>query len=257
MISASAPETGGTLASTAPATAPVPWQGQADARACTFAFGHLLANLKDKLNIDDRIHAETLLTTAAAVAGFAAQRAMYHRVDETRDIDTLRQIRIVNHNGHKYHLGEPLNRTLLPDDIEDQRLKLWSYAAGAAVTAGLDPDKLPALATMFESVSSSIGTADEGFPPSAPAKHRASVPAKTLLKLAWPLAKMCFEGRFPKQEIDYGATDMSSRPMIAAAVVANLMREVSPVLAPDIALAIVMETAIYASKVDVSEIEVS
>ena len=113
LLGTSAPETGGAMASAAPASAPVPWQGQPDARACAFAFGHLLANIKDKLTINDRIHAETLLTTGAAIAGFAAQRAMYHRVDETRDIETLRQIRIVNHNGHRYHLGEPLNRTLV------------------------------------------------------------------------------------------------------------------------------------------------
>ena len=232
-----------------------PWDGQPDYAACNFALGHLIQNLPERLKVEGRIHAETFLTAGAVIAGFAAQRALLARLAETGDADLQNQIHIVTtENGSKFVFGEPLNQMLLPQSDEDARAKLWSLAAGAAVDAGLAMTDLPKLEDMFASVTSRIGGEQEGMP-SVAEEHQPHLPPRDLLKAVWPLATMCFSGRFPGASREYGEARTRFWPAIGARAAHAFIGQVKDVLDPHTALTIVMETAIYASKLDPAVVE--
>jgi hypothetical protein len=54
-----------------------PWQKTPDFVACNFALGHLVENLRRRLIVDGRIHAETYISAVGAIAGYAAQRTLF------------------------------------------------------------------------------------------------------------------------------------------------------------------------------------
>jgi hypothetical protein len=239
----------------APDSGQHPWTGQPDEIACNFALGHLYHNLKLRLTVDERIHAETLVAAAGAVAGFAAQRALFARIAATRDEATLGQLQLVTTaSGATYVFGEPLNQSLFGHSNAEAPERLWPHAAGGAVAAGLSPDQLPDLSAMFAHVSRVLGGAHEGLP-SVP--QRPHLPARELLKGVWPVARMCFTGSLPGSEASarFGPASRRFWPAIAAHAAGSLIREVGPVLDPRSALVIAMESAIYASKLDPATID--
>jgi hypothetical protein len=127
-----------------------PWKRSPDEIACNFALGDLVNNLPQRLTVNGRVHAETFIACAGAIAGFAAQRAFFAQAEESGDQTILREIHIATtKSGQKYFFGEPLNRTLFPVTDGDGYLKLWSLAAGGAVAAGLNQTELPKLEDMF------------------------------------------------------------------------------------------------------------
>ncbi|MDC7784673.1 hypothetical protein PQJ75_00205 [Rhodoplanes sp. TEM] len=200
--------------------------------------------------MDDRIHAETCVAAIGAIAGFAAQRAMIARLTETGDRAGLSQIhRVVTKDGGTYFFSESLNQMLIAMSDAEAGEKLWPLAAGAAVAAGLDPRHLPNLDAMFSHVAETIGGDLEGMP-SVPREHFPFFPVRELLKAVWPMALICFSGRGPAGSPHLGEASIRFWPAIAAHAANALIRQVQPVLAPGVALTIVMEAAIYASKLD-------
>lgn len=229
-----------------------PWSSHPNEIACNFAFGHLAHNLRARMTVDGRIHAETYLAAGGVIAGFAAQRALFAHLAETNDSDTLQQMHSVTTKaGGKYFFGDPLNQMLLhgPDAPADERL--WPLAAGGAIAAGLARERVPRVEEMFAHVAKSLGAENEGMP-SVASKNFPHLPPQDLLKRLWPLAMMCFTGRFPgeSRDYDYGVASPHFWPAITARLANAQIQEVRPVLAPEIGLVIVMETAIYASKLD-------
>ena len=55
---------------------PLPWAGWPDEIGCNFAAGHLVRNLGVPLTIEGRLHAETLMCAAGAIAGWGAHRSL-------------------------------------------------------------------------------------------------------------------------------------------------------------------------------------
>jgi hypothetical protein len=138
-------------------------------------------------------------------------------------------------------------------DTEGNRC-VWSLAAGGAASAGLLPQRMPSLGAMFKHVASTIGGANEGKS-SVPAKHQAQLPARDVLKAVWPMAVMCFSGKFPGASREYGAAPVAWWSAIAAQASSRPIQDVKSVLPPDIALTLLMESAIYCSKLDQSKVE--
>jgi hypothetical protein len=227
-----------------------PWDGEPDFTACNFALRHLFSNLPSRLKQDGTVHAETCLAAAGAIAGFAAQRALFTRLAQENDQTLLQQMRAVTTNsGAKYFIGTPLNLALLPTSNAEANQKLWSLAAAGAIVAGLERSKLPKLEEMFAHVSKAIGGEAEGLP-SVDKKYHPRQRAGELLRQVWPLALMCFTGRFPGIPQEFGTASTRFWPAIAAHAASAMIRKMQPVVNPAISLPIVMESAIYASKLD-------
>jgi hypothetical protein len=228
-----------------------PWAGEPDAAACNFALGNLCITLPQRLMVNGRIHAETYVAAAGAIAGFAAQCGLFESFKPA--IGTDMQIAKTS-AGDFYWFGDPLNYMLMPRTESDARTTLWPLAAGQALHVGLARERLPDPRQMFAHVASAIGSSAEGWP-SASARHRPVASARDLLKTVWPLAVACFSGRIPGAERDYGEAGRKWWSAIAAHAAPRSIRDVKDVLAPDIALTILMETAIYCSKIEAASIE--
>ena len=242
-----------------------PWAGQPDNIACNFALGDLNINLPAMLTIDGRIHAETLVAACGAIAGFAAQRTTLIQMHEHNDQVGLDKLIVVeSSSGQKYIFGDAINAALFLNSTNMPNLNLWSIARGGAIAAGLDPAHLPPLEEMFKYVSEVLGSENEGFPsqsenqPALPARELL-LPARELLKRVWPMALKCFNGELSGSVRKQGVTIVSMRwrPVIAAIAANKIIRDVQSVLPPARALKILMETAIYTSKLDPTDFEAS
>ncbi|BCF97965.1 hypothetical protein PPGU19_025340 [Paraburkholderia sp. PGU19] len=229
----------------------VPWKNAQDAMECNFALGHLIRNLPARLKIDGRIHAETYISAVGAIAGYAAQRALFA---ESPPIVGSNINRATVTSGEQYWFGDALNHMLVPKTEADGNRCVWSLAAGGALSSGLQPQQIPNLDAMFKHVASTIGGANEGKS-SVPPWHQAHLSARNLLKAVWPVAVICFSGKFPGASHEFGAAPVVRWSAIAAQASSRPIQDVKNVLPPDVALTLLMESAIYCSKLDQSTIE--
>ena len=222
--------------------------------ACNLAAGNLANNLPRRLTREGRIHAETYVAAAGAIAGFAAQCSLL----ATADAATCANLHIVtSKSGNKYLFGDPLNNALLLARNEsDARGRVWPKALGGAVAAGFGEERARALnvGPMFAHVASTIGGENEGLP-SVAAEHHPHLPAGELLKFVWPLASQLFAADFDETHRRFGPVPRKWWGAIAGFGAGRPIVDVKDVLAPEIALTILMETAIYASKLDRTLIE--
>jgi hypothetical protein len=219
-----------------------PWRDKPDSTACNFAFGHLRDNLPRLLTVDGRIHAETIVSAAGAIAGFAAQCALISGGTPELQIATTK-------DGSRFLFGEPLNEMLFARDGKGASERLWNLAAGTAINSGLSAGRVPSMEAMFAHVSRTLGGPLDGLP-SVDKSHHPHFPVRKLLGLVWPAAVTCLTGRLPNATFPYGEADVSNWPAITANVAALIVGQVKDVLDPALSLTIVMESAIYASKLD-------
>lgn len=234
----------------------LPWQTAPDAVACNFALGHLVGNLPRRLTVDGRIHAETYISAVGAIAGYAAQRTLFAASPPVMgvNINRVNIKRVGVASDEQYWFGDALNNMLVPKTNAEGNRCVWSLALGGAMTAGIQAQQMPKLDEMFRYVASTIGGADEGKS-SVPAKHQALLEARELLKIVWPLAVTCFSGKFPGASREYPATPIAWWSAIAAQASSRPISDVKGTLSPDIALTLLMESAIYCSKLDQSKVE--
>jgi len=229
----------------------LPWKNAPDAVACNFALGHLVGNLPRRLTFDGRIHAETYISAVGAIAGYAAQRTLFAGNPPVMGVNINRA---GTASGDQYWFGDALNNMLVPKTNSEGNRCIWSLALGGAVGTGLKAQQVPKLESMFRHVSSTIGGANEGRS-SVPARHQAQVHPRDLLKAVWPVAVMCFSGKFPGASNEYGVAPVAWWSAIAAQASSRPIQDVKDVLPPDIALTLLMETAIYCSKLDQAKVE--
>lgn len=228
-----------------------PWQDSPDAVACNFALGHLVANVPRSLTVNGRIHAETYVSAVGAIAGFTAQRTLFAANPPVVGTNINRAAVA---SGDQFWFGDNLNYMLIPRTRSEGNRRVWSLALGGALTAGLPRGKVPKLGAMFKFVASTIGGVNEGRS-SVPQKHQAKLPARDLLKAVWPVATRSFTGTFPGASREFPSAPVNWWSAIAAQASSRPIQNVKGVLPPDIALILLMETAIYCSKLDQSGIE--
>lgn len=229
----------------------LPWKNAPDAVACNFALGHLVGNLPGRLTIDGRIHAETYMSAVGAIAGYAAQRTLFAMTPPVMGVN-INRVGVAS--GEQYWFGDSLNYMLVPRTEADGNRCVWSLALGGAMSAGVQPQQLPKLDAMFKHVAATIGGANDGKS-SVAADRQAHLPARELLKAVWPVAALCFSGKFPGASREYGAAPVAWWSAIAAQAASRPIQDVKTVLAPDIALTLLMESAIYCSKLDQARVE--
>lgn len=228
-----------------------PWQNDPQDIACNFAYGTLVRMLPTSLAIDGRLHAETYMVAVGAIAGYAAQRTLFaSEPPVVGENITL----ITTANGSTFWFGDALNYMLVPASEEMAYRCVWSNAAAGAVDAGLPREKVPDLGAMFSHVSKTIGGADEGRS-SVAAEHQSHMLPKDLLKLVWPRVAKIFDDPVPGGPPQIGKAPVRWWSAMAARAASKPIVDVKDVLAPDIALTLVMEAAIYCSKLDQAFVE--
>lgn len=226
---------------------PLPWDADARAAACHCAFNDLFNNLPSLAMFDGALHLPTLLAAAGAVAGYAAQRALFAEAGAWSAGTQVATTKA----GYTFYFGDPLNHMLVPAAAADAPLRLWPVAAGAAQAAGVAP---PDVNAMFAHVSHTIGQDLDFFP--TPDDAQPKLGGIALLKHVWPRALDCFEGRLSGKVLrGEGVVPQRWRPVVAAYVAHFGLRQSQATLHPATGATLVMESAIYASKVDPKLIE--
>jgi hypothetical protein len=236
---------------------PFPWapssdgagEGNPHSMICALALADIRNHLRMLVFAEGRIHAETYLAAAGVLAGFSAQRALFHRLAGLSAERRLGQVMVATTKaGEKFFFGDRLNDALIARREAERRLKIWPLALEAAISSGMKPASAPKLETLFGYVAGRISAP---FFPSPEKKPGAS--AKDLLTLFWPLAREAFDGRFTARTLAEGENKVVSepwRPVILAFLAQDCLLEATQVMAPAKALTILMESAIYGSKVD-------
>jgi hypothetical protein len=224
----------------------IPWEWEEDSSDCHSAAANLLTALPRRLTLDGVVHAETCLAAIGAIAGLAAQRALFQHLTDLDDKATLKLIRSgKTRTGIEYFSGDPLNRMLVPAP-DAKTSGVWPLAATGALKAGLPVQHLPDVGEMFAHVARGLAHDGEGRP-SIP-DHQPHMTGRETLQIVWPVAMDCFHGRAP-DAFPHSPTAIRRWPAIAGFIAGELIQKTAGILHPRTGLIIVMESAIYASKI--------
>ncbi len=233
------PEFGGSGGSGAQA----PWTGDPSGPACQSAAAELARSLPVWMTYDGRIHAETYVAAAGAIAGFAAQCTFLAGPRNASDLTHI----VTTRAGRKFLFSDALNGMLLARLGAQMAGRAWNVALAAAVASGMPFEQTPEPDHMFAHVAATLGGDREGFP-SVGTEHYPHQPGRALLKQVWPRVQQMFEARFEEAHRRFEPTPRRWWGPVAAYGGGRAIIDVRDMLAPRIALTIFMETAIYASK---------
>jgi hypothetical protein len=231
--------------------AAVPWAGWPDEAACTRAAADLTKALPAALAQNDRVHPETLMTAAGAIAGWAAQASLFAdraAMDAAARAGDMALSSMTQADGREFLFGEYLNARLFSEDPARGGSCVWNLLAGTAVAQGLHPSRIPNLRAMFSHVTTLLGQPGEGFP-STPAPHQPTASAAALLEKVRPLALTALRGEMPGGSAPGAAVAaQTSYQAITAWATATMLVQCAKVLPVETGLRIGMEAAIYSSK---------
>lgn len=229
---------------------PLPWAGWPDEIGCNFAAGHLVRNLSQPLiDKDGRLHAETLMCAAGAVAGWGAHRSLMRdpataNLPKTKDGGQLQMVTL--NDGRELLYGDAINNRLMSNDRATAPSCVWNNLAGTAIGHGLAQSDLPDLDAMFASVTQRMGGPQEGLPTTDLQPH---APAAALLERVLPVTLACLTGEISEvtRKQNFHASETSYQ-IVTAWTAASILGQCCEVMPPKTALIIGMESAIYASK---------
>ncbi len=239
------------LTAAAPSTLPWPQTENKDAAATMHLLGGMLqAELRRAQPglaalSETEVHAPTLLSAIGVIAGYAAQCAAAHAIlagTKKRQADDL--IRVGCEDGSVLYYGDEINRHLIIGPHSTHALS--GFLAGAVIQAGYRRADLADAAELLRHISEVACTPAYDLV-RAPASHAPLWNVSGILRCLWPKARVVLEHRITPATV--------SRPLgvqhwpVAAAIVAQqyimLGKDLVP---PPVAMAIILESALKASK---------
>jgi hypothetical protein len=233
----------------------LPWEGDADVGIiANLTIGSLRDSILKWLTGERGVHAETLMVTIGALAGFAAQNAAFRSLGPPGTPVPEGALAVAEAGGEKYYFGNRINGYLVRQAGES-RYPLWGYIAAAALEAGMAPQKMPDECEMFGHVAKSVGTPSFGIP-RAPRRHPFHLTPRIALEGFWPSTKALLSNAddlllrglsIPLHGI---SVEEEHWPLITALVARQFILMARDTLDPRISLALLMESAIAMSKVD-------
>jgi hypothetical protein len=196
----------------------------------------VFARLTKALKGEQGVRAESLFCALGAIAGHACQAAVRAQSIAAGQPPESNFTVIKTKDGGLYYFGDALN-ALLAENIHS----IWSLAAGAAQTTGAK--SLPDVNEIFKHNAEVLGTAQFGIPrvPYEQSPGRAPIDFATVF---WPQFQPLVEqlAGTPKQ------WSLAIGFAIQEAIAAN-----QQIVAPELAVKIVMESAIPVSRIPIKE----
>lgn len=191
--------------------------------------------LKRELTDQRGIHCETLLTVIGALAGYAAQQALWEGMVKPGKLAITEAFKVVETpSGATYFFGDTLDSLLV--SIEPKHVSIWKIVAGGALAGG--GAHLPSVHDLLRHSAATAGTSAFGLP-RLPDDHLPSILPRAALERFWPDARMLLALSEPLQW-----------PLLMAHAAHKLMLAMKGSIAPDLAVRIVMEAAVPMSRVD-------
>lgn len=248
-----------------------PWTGTDDEIAVNLAIGSLRDSLMTWLTTERGVHAETLLVSIGAIAGFAAETAALDRV-KRRDVpvragfdrnasdddysDYLRRSELImiaqtKDTKQNFYFGDLINGYLVQQSTTVGH-SLFAILSAAAMEGGAKQADMPDMPAIFKHVAASVGKPEYGIlnPPKPLDPHTTPHAA---LKEFWPRVKFIFE-RTDGQGAVGPAKGRNVKteywPLVTALVARQFLLMAKDTIDPRVALPLMMEAAIVMSKID-------
>ena len=191
----------------------------------------LMRELKDQRGI----HCETLLTVIGALAGYAAQQALWEGMVKPGKLAIAQAFKVMETpSGATYFFGDTLDALLI--SMEPKHVSVWKIVAGGVMGTG--GDHLPNVNDLLRHCAATAGTSAFGLP-RLPDDHLPSILPRAALERFWPGARLLLALSEPLQW-----------PLLMANAAQKLMLAMKGSIAPDLAVKIVMEAAVPMSRVD-------
>ncbi|MBA4099069.1 MAG: hypothetical protein C0484_20180 [Rhodospirillum sp.] len=191
----------------------------------------LMRELKDQRGI----HCETLLTAIGALAGYAAQQALWEGMVKPGKLAIAEAFKVMETpSGATYFFGDTLDSLLV--SMEPKHVSVWKIVAGGVLAAG--GEHLPNTNDLLRHCAATAGTSAFGLP-RLPDDHLPSILPRAAVERFWPGARLLLSLADPLQW-----------PLLMAHAAQKLMLAMKGSIAPDLAVKIVMEAAVPMSRVD-------
>jgi len=191
----------------------------------------LMRELKDQRGV----HCETMLTVVGALAGYAAQQALWEGMVKPGKLAISQAFQVMDTpSGATYFFGDALDAILV--SMEPKQLSIWKIVAGGTLAQG--GEHLPDIGNLLRHCASTAGTAQFGLP-RLPDGHLPAILPRAALERFWPGARLLL-----------GLAEPLSWPLHMAYAAQKLMQAMKGSIAPDLAVRIVMEAAVPMSRVD-------
>lgn len=194
-------------------------------------FQRVLNGMKDNRGV----HAESLLCSLGSLAGYSCQASLRTQASNKGLPETAALTTIDTASGKKYFFGDPLNQALA-----ESQYSVWGLAAGAAQQHGCK--NFPDLQEIFAHTSQAIGGEQFGIPRLPQGHNTGDIPIN-YLKALWPVL-------FPVTQMF--CKDPSEWPLVFGIAIQEAIDMCKNTLTPELALTIIMESAIPMSKVDLT-----
>lgn len=189
-----------------------------------------------RMKSEQGVHLESLLCGLGALAGYACQASVRRQAQDRGLPEQMAFVVAGAGNGQHYFFGAPLNRLLA-----ENKYSVWSLATGAAQSAGCKV--VPDIALVFRHTAECLGTSQFGEL-RMPENHRPADTPAHYLKALWPVVQPIAERTCPQP---------AEWPAVYGSAIQQVIAKASKVLDPGIALAIVAQSAVAMSKLDLAE----
>jgi hypothetical protein len=224
-----------------------PW-GPEGTIAANQAIDNLRNFLLTALKVEQGIHAETLLVTIGGLAGYATIHAVFEayiepgraQIGDQQAASTGKAIvEVKTTDGQTYYFGDLINSFLVASAGPVSRpFFVWGYLAGIAMNAGVPAAELPDVTEMLQRAASTVGSPEFGTP-RMPANLKPMMTPRQAVERLWPAVRA---GLAP--------VDVEHWPIVCAIVAQQLIGHTKGVIDMKVAVRLVMESAIFMSKVD-------
>jgi hypothetical protein len=235
----------------------LPWDPN-DAIIPNLTIGSVGHSLLKWLTGERGVHAETLLVSVGALAGFAAQNAAFRSIGPPGTPIPNGAIVMYEAGGEHYYFGDRINGYLVRQSGE-YAYPLWGFIAAAALEAGMPEPEMPDVRDMFANAARTIGTPAFGIP-RVPKEHPTHLTPRQALDNFWPGTKellsnadgVLVKGLSGLESDPQGRTSVQEAhwPLVMALVARGFILRTKGTLDPRLSLSLVMESAIAMSKVD-------
>jgi hypothetical protein len=139
----------------------LPWDPD-DAIIPNLTIGSVRDSLLKWLTGGRGVHAETLMVSVGALAGFAGQNAAFRSIGPP-GTPSNGALLMAEAGGERLFFGDRINGYLVQQRGE-YAYPLWGFIAAATLQAGMTQQDMPDVGEMFGHISKSVGTPDFGIP---------------------------------------------------------------------------------------------
>lgn len=195
----------------------------------------LLSWLMDELRSGRRIQLEAVLCALGALSGYAAQQAIHEDLVKTGKLGLDEAFMLIETRaGGTFFFGELLNAVIVAKD--PSQFSISKIVCDAGRQAGAT--SLPDIAEIIKHSAATVGVPEFGLP-RLPAVHMPEIMPREAVNRFWPAARRRLAGTPPM-----------SWPLHLALAAHKLIVQHKDAIQPDLAVRIVLESAVPMSKID-------